>query len=556
MKIKAFWKKHWLKLVLGLIVLCTALGVAFIGTARTERQTVSAAAYTAKGSFTFATRIASTPFECSVNFTSNNIAFNKIEVRLENSDYQIIYTHTSSSSSSDMSLVVYNDGWTSDAYRTIDFGDTAVDITERLYLLLDSGASEGDDGQLSNVNSYVVEGTWRLNSTPNLSVSSISQDLTNIYILNAEFGREALTKISVSSAGINYTLNGTSTGSVYASSWSNSKARYIFFTTPTTLSASFYTWFTSNASQLSASILYNRLTIQIGDAESVSTSVNSGGETWGTISVTSNKQLYLPVFDGTLSLGFTVFSPEGYVLKSVTPTNATVSNLNGQLGIFNLSLPYNKNSQIVINVEINESGGGSGEEEPEGPEDGTKVITPAWYKFNDTISLPNGTLFGDIVFIANGTQFDGMYLDASTIRYGSSGTMAYAPAWGGWLSGFTDAQILIRDYSSVSSDFYTWFLDNLTVLNSYDSYLDGYNAGYDAGYSDGNNEGYNSGYQVGYNKGLVESWGDFNVVNVMLSPVATFLSTPLFGSFSIGSVLSVLVAVAVGLIFIKMFSGG
>lgn len=179
-----------------------------------------------------------------------------------------------------------------------------------------------------------------------------------------------------------------------------------------------------------------------------------------------------------------------------------------------------------------------------------------WYKFNDTISLPNGTLFGDIVFIANGTQYDGMYLDASTIRYGLSGTMAYAPAWGGWLSGFTDAQILIRDYSSVSSDFYTWFLDNLTVLNSYDSYLDGYNAGYDAGYSDGNNEGYNSGYQVGYNKGLVESWGDFNVVNVMLSPVATFLSTPLFGSFSIGSVLSVLVAVAVGLIFIKMFSGG
>lgn len=555
MKIKAFWKRHWLKLVLGLIVLCTALGVAFIGTAGTERQTASAAAYTAKGSFTFATAIASDPFECSVNFTSNNISFNKIEVRLNNSDYQVIYTHTSSISS-DMSLMVYNDGWTSTAYRTIDFGDTAVDITERLYLFLDNCAAEGADGQLSNVSSYVVEGTWRFNSTPSLSGGSRSQTLTNTYIISADFLREAITKITVSSSGISYTINGSMTGDMYTTSWSNDKARYIFFESPVTLSASFYEWFTDNASQLSAEPLYNRLTIQVGNADTVSTQVNTGSVTWGTISITSNKQLYLPVFDGTLTLGVTVFSPEGYELKSVIPTNATVSNLNGQLGIFNLSLPYNKSSQIVINVESKESGGESGEEEPEGPEDGTKVITPAWYTFNDTISLPNGSLFGDIVFIANGTQYDGMYLDASTIRYGSSGTMAYAPAWGGWLSGFTDAQILIRDYSSVSSDFYTWFLDNLTVLNSYDSYLDGYNAGYDAGYSDGNNEGYNSGYQVGYNKGLVESWGDFNVVNVMLSPVATFLSTPLFGSFSIGSVLSVLVAVAVGLIFIKMFSGG
>mgnify|MGYP005793660457 CR=1 FL=1 len=520
---------------------------------RDERQAASAAAYTAKGSFTFATRIASTPFECSVNFTSNNISFNKIEVRLTNSDYQIIYTHKPSSSSSDMSLLVYNDGWTSDAYRTIDFGDIAVDITERLYRLLDSGASEGEDGQLSNVDSYVVEGTWRVNSTPSLSGGSRSQALTNAYLISVDFSLEAITKIAVSSSGINYTINGTTTESVYASSWVNSKYRYIFFESPVTLSASFYNWFTSNSSQLSASILYNRLTIQTGNAESVSTSVNAGGETWGTISVTSNKQIYLPVLDGTLSLGFTVFSPEGYTLKSVTPTNATVSNLNGQLWIINLRLTYNQVSQIVINVQ-KESGGDTGGTDT--PEDGTKVITPAWYKFNDTISLPDGSLFGDIVFIANGTQYDGMYLDASTIRYGSSGTMAYAPAWGGWLSGFTDARILIRDYSSVSSDFYTWFLDNLTVLNSYDSYLDGYNAGYDAGYSDGNNAGYNQGYSVGLAAGQNVSWDNLNVVTLFLSPVNSFLATPLFGSFSIGTAFSVVLVVLLAAIFIKMFAGG
>lgn len=522
---------------------------------RDERISASAAAYTAKGSFIFGNRIASTPFECSVDFTSNNIAFNKIEVRLDNSAYQVIYTK-SSPSSSDMSLMVYNDGWISTAYRTIDFGDTPVDITERLYRLLEVGASEGEDGQLSNVDSYVVEGTWKLNITPNLSGRSTSQALAKVYILNSEFGLDALTNITVSSAGINYTLNGTSTESVYASSWSNSKARYIFFTTPTKLSASFFNWFTSNASQLSAVPLYNRLTIQIGDAKSVSTSVNSGGETWGTLSVTSNKEVYLPVFDGTLSLGFTVFSPEGYTLKSVTPTNAIVSNLNGQLGIFNLGLTYNQVSRIVINVQNEQGGGGSGEEKPDEPEDGTKVITPAWYKFNDTISLPSGSLFGNIVFIANGTQYDGMYLDASTIRYGSSGTMAYAPAWGGWASGFTDKKILIKGYSSVSSDFYTWFSDNLTLFNSSDSYLDGYNAGYDAGYSDGNNAGYNQGYSAGLAAGQNISWSNLNVVTLFLSPVNSFLSTPLFGSFSIGTAFSVVLVVLLAAIFIKMFAGG
>lgn len=407
---------------------------------RDERISASAATYTAKGSFTFAPQIASTPFECSVNFTSNNISFNKIEVRLSNSDYQVIYTKTSSSSS-DMSLMVYNGGWTSNAYRTIDFGDTAVDITERLYLFLDNCAAAGADGQLSNVGSRIVEGTWKLNSTPNLPVSSISQDLSNVYILTKNFDREEITKIAVSSAGIRYTINGSQTGVVYTSSWLNSQARYIFFTTPTTLSASFYNWFTSNASQLSTSLLYNRLTIQLGGAESVGAKVNTGGEIWGTISVTSDKQLYIPVFDGTLSLGFTVFSPDGYTLKSVTPTNCSVSNLNAKRGTFNLRLTYNLVSQIVINLQ-NEEGGG----------------------------------------------------------------------------------------------------------NTSDSYLDGYNAGYNAGY--------NQGYSVGLAAGQNISWGNLNVVSLFLSPVNSFLSAPLFGSFSIGTAFSVVLVVLLAAIFIKMFAGG
>lgn len=407
---------------------------------RDERISASAATYTAKGSFTFYTAIAQDPFGCSVNFTSNNISFNKIEVRLNNSVYQVIYMRVSPSAS-DMSLLVYNGGWTSTAYRTIDFGDTAVDITESLYLFLDNCAAAGADGQLSNVNSRTVEGTWKLNSTPNLPVSSISQDLTNVYILTAGFDREALTKIAVSSAGIRYTFNGSQTGDVYTTSWRNDKSRYIFFESPVTLSSSFYGWLTSNASQLSTSLLYNRLSIQTGGAESVGAKVNTGGVIWGTISVTSDKQLYIPVFDGTLSLGFTVFCPEGYTLKSVTPTNCSVSNLIAQRGTFNLRLRYNQVSQIVINVQKEEGGG-----------------------------------------------------------------------------------------------------------NTSDSYLDGYNSGYNAGY--------NQGYSVGLAAGQNISWDNLNVVTLFLSPVNTFLATPLFGSFSIGTAFSVVLVVLLASIFIKMFAGG
>ena len=407
---------------------------------RDERISASAATYTAKGSFTFDTAITSDPFGCSVNFTSNNISFNKIEVRLSNSDYQVIYTKASPSSS-DMSLLVYNDGWISTAYRTIDFGDSALDITESLYLFLDNCAVAGADGQLSNVSSLIVEGTWKLNSTPNLSVGSISQDLTNVYILTANFDREALTKIAVSSAGIRYSINGSQTGDVYTTSWLNDKSRYIFFESPVTLSASFYTWFTSNATQLSTSLLYNRLTIQTGGAESVGAKVNTGGEIWGTISVTSDRQLYIPVFDGTLSIGFTVFCPDGYTLKSVIPTNCVVSNLNAQRGTFHLRLTYSRVSRIVIHLQKEEGGG-----------------------------------------------------------------------------------------------------------NTSDSYLDGYNAGY--------NSGYNQGYSAGLAAGQNISWGNLNVVSLFLSPVNSFLATPIFGSFSIGTAFSVVLVVLLAAIFIKMFAGG
>lgn len=108
-----------------------------------------------------------------------------------------------------------------------------------------------------------------------------------------------------------------------------------------------------------------------------------------------------------------------------------------------------------------------------------------------------------------------------------------------------------------------------------DGYDDGYDAGYDSGRSDGYNEGYeagnvnasqqyNKGYNTGYNDGYSlglaagqnTTWESLNVVSLFLSPVNSFLATPLFGSFSIGTAFSVVLVVLLAAIFIKMFAGG
>ena len=100
--------------------------------------------------------------------------------------------------------------------------------------------------------------------------------------------------------------------------------------------------------------------------------------------------------------------------------------------------------------------------------------------------------------------------------------------------------------------------------NGYDSgRLDGYDEGYEAGnvnasqqYNKGYNTGYNDGYSLGLAAGQNTTWESLNVVSLFLSPVNSFLATPLFGSFSIGTAFSVVLVVLLAGIFIKMFAGG
>lgn len=65
--------------------------------------------------------------------------------------------------------------------------------------------------------------------------------------------------------------------------------------------------------------------------------------------------------------------------------------------------------------------------------------------------------------------------------------------------------------------------------------------------------GYNSGYNDGYIKGTEET---FNPIGMIINPVASFFSTPMFGSFAIGDFFTVAMFVSVALIFLKIFAGG
>lgn len=66
------------------------------------------------------------------------------------------------------------------------------------------------------------------------------------------------------------------------------------------------------------------------------------------------------------------------------------------------------------------------------------------------------------------------------------------------------------------------------------------------------------GYELGYQNGIrdgspVEME---NPITYFIAPVSAFLATPLFGTFSIGAALSIVLFVSVALIFLKIFAGG
>lgn len=84
-----------------------------------------------------------------------------------------------------------------------------------------------------------------------------------------------------------------------------------------------------------------------------------------------------------------------------------------------------------------------------------------------------------------------------------------------------------------------------------------YTSVFEVWYDKGVEVSYETGYNDGYNKGYGEaSKTTFNPIGMIITPVATFFNTPMFGEFSIGSFFVVALFVTVAIIFLKIFAGG
>ena len=123
-----------------------------------------------------------------------------------------------------------------------------------------------------------------------------------------------------------------------------------------------------------------------------------------------------------------------------------------------------------------------------------------------------------------------------------------------------------QEISEEFESFLNSYAKQATFENIYNDGYDagesaGYDQGYDNGYTAGVNdsegdyqEGYNKGYTIGKDAGLATQLG--NPISAFIQPAEEFLNMKIFGTISIGDIINVMLFIAVGLIFLKIFAGG
>ena len=151
MKITAFIKRNRVKLLMGLIVLCTALGAALIGTTDQDRQTASAESinYSISGTWTWHdTLTGSSLIEYEINFTIFD-GYLGTKIKYSPTLKQLSYTNNEN-----QERVVSQDGKWSENAKTIDFGDTPIIVSSEFYNFLTNNATKNIE--------YTISGTWTL----------------------------------------------------------------------------------------------------------------------------------------------------------------------------------------------------------------------------------------------------------------------------------------------------------------------------------------------------------------------------------------------------------
>ena len=101
-------------------------------------------------------------------------------------------------------------------------------------------------------------------------------------------------------------------------------------------------------------------------------------------------------------------------------------------------------------------------------------------------------------------------------------------------------------------------MSDASLTHDSGGYFQGYNVGlnngYNNGFSDGRAEGIDIGFDEGYQSGFNQAGaGGFSW---LISSVQSFLNTPFFGTFGIGTLLYIALGVTFVMLFLKFFAGG
>ena len=87
------------------------------------------------------------------------------------------------------------------------------------------------------------------------------------------------------------------------------------------------------------------------------------------------------------------------------------------------------------------------------------------------------------------------------------------------------------------------------------NYGAGLTAGQNNGYNQGYNDGKNVGYNQGYNAGLAEGT-PISALAGIVSGVSNILQIPLFGNFTLGSFITIIIGIGLFFLYLKIFAGG
>lgn len=135
----------------------------------------------------------------------------------------------------------------------------------------------------------------------------------------------------------------------------------------------------------------------------------------------------------------------------------------------------------------------------------------------------------------------------------------------------SSGELVSEDFWTVPSDYESYFvfvfydvtspfIDDFSQRKFWNAVSSAkYSAGLTTGQQDGYNQGYNDGKNVGYNQGYSDGIAEGTPTSALagiVSGVSNILQIPLFGNFTLGGFISIIIGIGLLFLFLKIFAGG